>query len=94
MGYGKNQIFQNRFLEELKTPKFPFEINWPLVHSYFNQASLFCKFATKLVARMTTRMIECYRLSCHLLSLKRVGTNLYYFKMSVKFFKINGLEEF
>ena len=80
MGYGKNQIFQNRFLEELKTPKFLFEINWPLVHSYFNQASLFCKFATKLVARMTTRMIECYRLSCHLLSLKRVGTKFILFQ--------------
>ena len=27
VGYGKNQNFQVWFLEELKTPKFPFEIN-------------------------------------------------------------------
>ena len=30
VGYGKNSSFQVRFLEELKTPKFPFEIIWHL----------------------------------------------------------------
>ena len=39
-GWGKNLNFQVRLLKELKTPKFPFDINWPLKEQIFSIAFL------------------------------------------------------